>query len=108
MKRSFAILALLAILPASAALAGETCSVPPAKRQSFQALARLASEFEWTIDRLKIDDGCYELRVTDTGGNILKVRVDPATLELVDGKVKRFGANADAYPAKRKSGAARH
>lgn len=108
MKRSFAILALLAILPASAALAGETCAVPPAKRQSFQALARLASEFEWTIDRLKIGDGCYELRVTDTGGNILKVWIDPATLEVVDGKVKRFSAGADAYPANRESGAARH
>jgi hypothetical protein len=40
---------------------------------------------------MKIDDGCYELRVTDTSGNVLKVKIDPATLEVVDGSVKRFG-----------------
>ena len=40
---------------------------------------------------MKIDDGCYELRVTDASGNVLKVKIDPATLEVVDGSVKRFG-----------------
>jgi hypothetical protein len=45
---------------------------------------------------MKIDDGCYELRVTDASGNILKVKIDPATLEVVDGKVKRFGGDGDA------------
>ena len=42
-------------------------------------------------DKMKIDDGCYELRVTDASGNVLKVKIDPATLEVVDGSVKRFG-----------------
>ncbi|CAH1666587.1 MULTISPECIES: PepSY domain-containing protein [Alphaproteobacteria] len=101
MKKSLTMLALLAMLPAGAALAGEACDVPFEKRQSFEALAKLASDFEWTIDRMKIDDGCYELRVTDASGNILKVKVDPATLEVVDGKVKRFGDDGGA-PRKEK------
>jgi len=91
MKKSLTMLALLAMLPAGAALANEACDVPLEKRQSVEALVKLASGFEWTIDRMKIDDGCYKLRVTDASGNILKVKVDPATLEVVDGKVKRFG-----------------
>lgn len=91
MRTTFAMLALLAALPATAAFAGETCNVPPQQRQSFEALGRLAGDFGWTIDRMKIDDGCYELRVTDASGNVLKVKIDPATLEVVDGSVKRFG-----------------
>jgi hypothetical protein len=105
MKTSFTMLALLAMLPAGAALAGETCDVPPEKRQSVEALAKLASDFEWTIDRMKIDDGCYELRVTDASGNILKVKIDPATLEVVDGKVKRLGGDGGS-PQKGEQGKA--
>lgn len=91
MKKTLAMLAFLAALPVTAALAGEKCDVPPEQRQSFEALGRLAGDFGWTIDKMKIDDGCYELRVTDTSGNVLKVKIDPATLDVVDGKVKRFG-----------------
>src|SRR5690606_38980101 len=77
MRTTFAMLALLTALPATAAFAGETCNVPPQQRQSFEALGRLAGDFGWTIDRMKIDDGCYELRVTDASGNVLKVKIDP-------------------------------
>ncbi|KAB2663219.1 PepSY domain-containing protein [Brucella tritici] len=91
MRKTLAVLALLATLPATAAFAGEVCDVPPQKRQSFEALGKLAGDFGWTIDKMKIDDGCYELRVTDASGNVLKVKIDPATLEVVDGSVKRFG-----------------
>lgn len=108
MKMPFTMLALLAILPTGAALAGETCAVPSEKRQSFQALAQLAADFEWTVDKMKIDDGCYELRVTDASGNVLKVKVDPATLNVVDGKVKRFGDDGNPSPNKEKGDAARN
>jgi hypothetical protein len=96
MKKTVAMLAFLAALPATAALAGEKCDVPPEQRQSFEALGKLAGDFGWTIDKMKIDDGCYELRVTDGSGNVLKVKIDPATLDVVDGKVKRFGDGNNA------------
>ena len=48
---------------------------------------------------MKIDDGCYELRVTDASGNVLKVKIDPATLEVVDGSVKRFGDGSNGTAA---------
>jgi len=96
MKKTVAMLAFLAALPATAALAGEKCDVSPGQRQSFEALGKLAGDFGWTIDKMKIDDGCYELRVTDGSGNILKVKIDPATLDVVDGKVKRLGDGNNA------------
>lgn len=96
MKKTLTMLAFLAALPATAALAGEKCDVPPEQRQSLEALAQLAGDFGWTIDRMMIDDGCYELRVTDASGNVLKVKIHPATLDVVDGKVKRFGDGSNA------------
>lgn len=96
MKKKLAMLAFLAALPATAALAGENCDVPPEQRQSFEALTQLTGDFGWMINKMKIDDGCYELRVTDGSGNVLKVKIDPATLEVIDGKVKRFGDGSNA------------
>ena len=50
---------------------------------------------------MKIGDGCYELRVTDASGNVLKVKIDPATLEVVDGSVKRFGDESQGAAAQK-------
>jgi hypothetical protein len=108
MKKTLVTLAFLAALPASAALAGEKCDVMPEQRQPLEALSKLAGDFGWTIDKMKIDDGCYELRVTDGSGNILKVKVDPATLDVVDGKVKRFGNGSNAPTTDNADGTARH
>ena len=88
--------ALLGVLAATAAFAGEKCDVPPEQRQSFEALGRLAGDFGWTIDKMKIDDGCAELRVTDGSGNVLKVKIDPARLDVIDGNIKRFGGGLAA------------
>lgn len=84
-------LALATLLPAGAALAGPVCPPPAAQADSRTGLLRMADDFHWKIDRMEIDDGCYELRVTDVGGNVLKIVVDPATLEVVDGEVKSWG-----------------
>lgn len=94
MKTTLATFALIAALPATAALADTECNVPPEQRQSFVALAELADDFGWSIHKMEIDDGCYELRVTDQGGNVLKVTLDPETLDVVEGKVKRFSTEA--------------
>ncbi len=101
MKPAFAMLVMLVALPASAAWAGERCDVPPQRRQSFEALGRLAGDFGWSIDRMKIGNGCYELRVTDASGNVLKVKINPATLEVVDGSVKRFGDESQGAAAQK-------
>lgn len=106
MRSTIAMLALLAVLPATAAFAGEKCDVPPHQRQSLEALGRLAGDFEWIIDKMKVVDGCYELRVTDASSNVLKVKINPATLEVVDGSVKRFGDGSNAAAVGRSGDAA--
>ncbi len=76
------------------ALADDDCDAPVREWQSRDAVLQMAAQQGWQVQRLKIDDGCYELRVTDQGGNVLKVTLDPETLDVVEGKVKRFSTEA--------------
>ena len=83
MGKTLAILAFLVIIPA-AALADDDCFVPMADWQPRTAVARLAEANGWTVRRIKIDDGCYEIDGTDGEGRRIEVTVHPATLEVVE------------------------
>lgn len=90
MKTLLTATALALAIPAGAAFAGEKCNVPTENMQSWEALIQVTDEFGWTVSKMELDDGCYELNVIDQGGNSLKMTVDPGTLEVIDGKVKRW------------------
>ena len=83
MKHSLIALTLLAVMPAGAVLAGDDCHVPMERWQAPGAIVTLAEEQGWQIERLKIDDGCYEVRGTDAEGRGFKAKIDPETLEVV-------------------------
>ena len=83
MKRILTILALLAMLPAGVALADDDCFVPMVNWQPREAVARLAAEKGWTVRRIKIDDGCYEIDGRDAQGRRIEVTIHPATLEVL-------------------------
>lgn len=89
MRRMLAALALAAILPAGAALADDDCRVSPEQMQSWEAVANLANDYGWTISSMELDDGCYELKVTDVGGNAIEAKIDPATLDVIKARLKR-------------------
>ena len=84
MKKTLTILGFLAVLPAGAALADDDCFVPMADWQPREAVARLAEENGWTVRRIKIDDGCYEIDGSDAEGRRIEVTVHPATLEVIE------------------------
>jgi hypothetical protein len=52
--------------------------------QPRDAVARLAAENGWTVRRIKIDDGCYEIDGTDGEGRRIEVTVHPATLHVIE------------------------
>lgn len=83
MRKTLTILALLAGLPAAAALADDDCFVPMADWQPREAVAKLAEARGWTVRRIKIDDGCYEIDGKDQAGRRIEVTVHPATLEVL-------------------------
>lgn len=84
MRKTLTILTLLAALPAGAALADDECFVPMADWQPREAVAQLAAGKGWTVRRIKIDDGCYEIDGTDAEGRPIEVTVDPGTLEVME------------------------
>lgn len=70
----------LAALPASA---DDDCDAPLSRWQPRDAVRQMAAAQGWQIQRLKIDDGCYEVRGTDAQGRAFKARIDPETLKVL-------------------------
>jgi hypothetical protein len=83
MTKRLTILALLAILSAGVARADDDCSVPMADWQPREAVAQLAAGKGWTVRRIKIDDGCYEIDGADAQGRRIEVKVHPGTLDVI-------------------------
>jgi hypothetical protein len=90
------LLVLLMGLAALPALAKDDCDAPLNRWQSRDALRQMAAAQGWQIQRLKIDDGCYEIRFTDAQGRRFKAKIDPETLKVL--KLKQ-----DAHKRERQS-----
>lgn len=71
-------------LIASPALADDDCAVPMTQWQPREAVVKLAAEQGWVLRRIRIDDGCYELIGRDAQGRSIEVKLDPATLAVVE------------------------
>lgn len=83
MRPALTILAFVAAFQAGAALAGDKCSVPMADWQPREAVAAVAARQGWSVRRIKIDDGCYEIQGSDGDGRRLEATVHPSTLEIL-------------------------
>ncbi|HMO46252.1 MAG TPA: PepSY domain-containing protein [Rubrivivax sp.] len=79
----WALAALTAALAAAPALADDDCDVPTQRWQSREAVMQMAARKGWQVQRLKIDDGCYEIRGKDAAGRSFKAKIDPETLAPV-------------------------
>lgn len=83
MRLALMILACVAALSAGPARADEECFVPMADWKPREAVAALAAQRGWTVRRIKIDDGCYNIVGTDAQGQWIKVTVHPSTLKII-------------------------
>jgi hypothetical protein len=85
MKKTLTALALIALLPAGAALADDDdCYAPRDRWQSREAAMQLAQQNGWTVRDFEIDDGCYEIEGRDGDGREIEVKLDPATLQIIE------------------------
>lgn len=91
MKKTLTILAFVAALPVGAAFADDDCFVPMAEWQPREAVQRFAVEQGWTVRRIKIDDGCYEIDGTDAQGRRIEVTVHPSTLQVMELEYEQEG-----------------
>lgn len=69
------------------AMADDDCHVPMNRWQPREAVQKMARSLGWDVHRIRIDDGCYQVRGLDETGKRFKAKIDPATLEIV--KLKR-------------------
>ncbi len=89
---------LIALSASGAALASDDCHRPMAEWQPREAVAARATELGLTTERLRIDDGCYEMRGRDADGNRVRLTLDPATLSVLQLDVRfRPGADVSRY-----------
>lgn len=85
MKTTLTAFALVCLIPAGAAMADDDdCFVPSAQWQSRDAVALMAEENGWTVSKIEVDDGCYEIEGRDRDGRWIEVDVDPATLQVLE------------------------
>lgn len=78
------ILLALAIMAAPPAQARDDCDVPIKDWQTRDAMRALAETKGWVLQRIKIDDGCYEIHGTDQDGKRFEAKIDPATLTVIE------------------------
>ena len=80
------LLALSLGLAALPTWASDDCDAPVNRWQSRDAVRQMATAQGWQIHRLKIDDGCYEIRGMDVQGRTFKAKIDPETLKVLNMK----------------------
>ncbi len=88
MKHIAAASLFLIMVGAGAAMADDDCHVPMDQWQSREAVEAMAKARGWQVSRLKIDDGCYQIKGIDGAGQSFKAKIDPATLSVVKMKYK--------------------
>ena len=71
------------VLAAQPVRAEDDCNAPSETWQPRSAVRALAERNGWRIDKLKIDDGCYEIKGRDADDRRFKAKLDPATLKVV-------------------------
>lgn len=88
MKKHMLLGALLAALGAAGAAHADDddCHAAMERWQPREAVQKALEDRGWQVGRIRIDDGCYEVRGTDAQGAGFKAKLDPATLEVVEMK----------------------
>ena len=86
------------------AMADDDCHVPMNQWQPREAVQKMAETRGWQVSRIKIDDGCYQVRGLDETGQAFKAKIDPKTLSVVNMKRKdRHDDDDDGLRERRQS-----
>ncbi len=88
--------AALALTGMGTARADDDCESRIGDWQPRSAVVKMAEERGWTVQRIKTDDGCYEILCTDAEGRMFRVIVDPATLKVVATETRTATAGGSA------------
>ncbi len=92
MKRHvFAGAVVVGLLFSGAVWADTECHVPVANWQSREVLRKQLEQQGLQVQRIKVDDGCYEVRGIDAQGNRFKAKYAPDSLKTLKMDTKDDG-----------------
>ena len=83
------------LLFSSAVLADDECVDPVADWKPREVLRQQLEQRGWEIQRIKVEDGCYQVRGVDHLGNKFQAVYAPASLRILKLKVN-FSSGGDA------------
>ncbi len=75
----------------------DDCNVPMAQWQTQDALRAMAEAKGWRVREIEIDDGCYEIEGYDRSGREIEVKIDPATLAIIEFEYEDDDYDDDDY-----------
>ncbi len=80
----------LAIMSAGTSFASseDRCNVPMAEWQPVDALQQKLKNDGWNVNRIKTDDGCYEVYAIDDKGRRVEAYFNPKTFDAVKTKIE--------------------
>jgi len=94
---------MVTFLISTAVLADDDCTDPVADWQPQENLRQLMIDNGWDVKRIKVDDGCYEVKGFDQDGHRVEAKFSPATLEIRELEIKFTGSGSrSAYLKKYK------
>ncbi len=74
---------LVSLLASGAVWADTECNVPVSAWQSREVLRKQLEEQGLQVQRIKVDDGCYEVRGVDAQGKRFKSKYAPDSLKVL-------------------------
>jgi hypothetical protein len=90
-----------AMAPCMAMADDDDCTVPMAKWEPREAIYQVAKSHGWAVQRIKIDDGCFELKGQDDKGRAIEVKLDPRSLAVIQVEHKSRGHDDDYNDGRR-------
>ncbi|MEJ2415590.1 MAG: PepSY domain-containing protein [Exilibacterium sp.] len=76
------VISLALLLMSGGTLADDDCNDPLAEWQPRKDLRKQLEAEGWTVFRIKVDDGCYEVKGKDPNGYRVEAEFSPVTFEL--------------------------
>ncbi|PSF04697.1 PepSY domain-containing protein [Marinobacter fuscus] len=84
MKTKPVMISLVVLCLSAPVLADDDCDEPMAEWQPREHLRQKLESEGWTVYRIKVDDGCYEVKGVAPDGFRAEAEFSPATFELME------------------------
>lgn len=92
MKNKLITIFITSCLVSGTALADDDCSDPVPEWQPREQLRQMMVDRGWKVKRIKVDDGCYEVKGLDRKGHRVEAKFSPASLEIIELEIKFDGS----------------